>query len=56
MRGSDWPFLRTPERIDDGTILALTEQLSRCGRSSKGVVGDPGQVVRLSSSRVGPTR
>jgi predicted TIM-barrel fold metal-dependent hydrolase len=27
MWGSDWPFLRAPERIDYGTILALTERL-----------------------------
>jgi predicted TIM-barrel fold metal-dependent hydrolase len=27
MWGSDWPFLRAPERIDYGTILALMEQL-----------------------------
>jgi len=25
--GSDWPFLRAPERIDYGTVLTLTEQL-----------------------------
>jgi predicted TIM-barrel fold metal-dependent hydrolase len=27
MWGSDWPFLRAPERIDYGTILTLTEKL-----------------------------
>jgi predicted TIM-barrel fold metal-dependent hydrolase len=27
MWGSDWPFLKAPERIDYGTILTLTEQL-----------------------------
>ena len=27
MWGSDWPFLRAPERIDYGTILALLEKL-----------------------------
>ena len=25
--GSDWPFLRAPERIDYGLVLALVEQL-----------------------------
>jgi predicted TIM-barrel fold metal-dependent hydrolase len=25
--GSDWPFLKAPERIDYGTILTLTERL-----------------------------
>jgi predicted TIM-barrel fold metal-dependent hydrolase len=27
MWGSDWPFLKAPERIDYGTILTLTERL-----------------------------
>ncbi|MET0967061.1 MAG: amidohydrolase family protein [Nakamurella sp.] len=27
MWGSDWPFLKAPERIDYGTILTLTEKL-----------------------------
>jgi predicted TIM-barrel fold metal-dependent hydrolase len=27
MWGSDWPFLKAPERIDYGTILTLTEGL-----------------------------
>jgi predicted TIM-barrel fold metal-dependent hydrolase len=25
--GSDWPFLRAPERIDYATVLTLTERL-----------------------------
>lgn len=41
--GSDWPFLRVPERIDYGPLLALFEQLVSNASDRQTILSDTPQ-------------